>query len=136
MVATGLCVWLQNSVLVSSPTTLLVSRNVAIDCVQLQVRVHSAQQQTERLLLASLLLSKNDSIVCTSRAFLPASAKCPPSLDQSNCSLYLYMWRQNGYYAILADNDLINSYPCNHSTSTGDEATGTHTDTRLMLLSA
>ena len=84
-----------------------------IDCVQLQVRVHSAQQQSRPLLASPPASFKNDSsIVCeylsTSRAFLPASAKWPPSLGprlgQSNSSL----WRQNGYYAILDEN---NSYP-------------------------
>ena len=65
-ILSALCdlVWLGvswHSNCMSSPTTLLVSRNVAIDCVQLQVRVHSAQQRS-RALLASLLLPKNDSI--------------------------------------------------------------------------
>ena len=57
-----------------SPATLLVSRNVAIDCVQLQVRVHSAQQRS-RALLASLLLSKNDSIVCQYLLLSPFSRR-------------------------------------------------------------
>ena len=100
----------------SSPATLLVSRNVAIDCVQLQVRVHSAQQRS-RALLASLLLPKNDSIsfahsisvllspfsrrrqnchtvwtnqiaacTCSNTSTFPAGAKLSHCLDQSDCS--------------------------------------------------
>ena len=73
--APSVIVWLSTAT-VSSPTTLLVSRNVAIDCVQLQVRVHSAQQQS-RALLASLPLSKMTvSFVCVYFwATFPAGAK-------------------------------------------------------------
>ena len=60
---------------VSSPTTLSVSRNVAIDCVQLQVRVHSAQQQS-RPLLASLHSFENySSIVCEYLLLSPFSRR-------------------------------------------------------------
>ena len=75
---------------VSSPATLLVSRNVAIDCVQLQVRVHSAQQRS-RALLASLLLSKMSVSFAsiTVEPFFPPAPKLPQCLDQSDCSLHL-----------------------------------------------
>ena len=73
--APSVIVWLSTAT-VSSPTTLLVSRNAAIDCVQIQVRVHSAQQQS-RALLDSLLLSKMTiSFVCVYFwATFPAGAK-------------------------------------------------------------
>ena len=61
---------------VSSPATLLVSRNVAIDCVQLQVRVHSAQQRSRPLLAsAASCCMKNDSIVCCWALFFPPAPK-------------------------------------------------------------
>ena len=51
------------------------------------------------------------SVVLLEPFFPPAPSVHPVWANQIVACTY--MWRQNGYYAILADNDIINSYPCN-----------------------
>ena len=109
---------------VSSPTTLLASRNVAIDCVQLQVRVHSTQQRS-RPTSASPRISKKWRYLCKYLVFEPFSRRRQISKQsgpirlqpgpvatpahrvtmstftlRANCA---WIWRQNGYYAICSD---------------------------------
>ena len=81
------------SVTVSSPATLVVSRNVAIDCVQLQIRVHSAQQRS-RALLARLVCFFQKKWqyrlpVSTIEPIFPPAPKLAHCVDQSDCSLHL-----------------------------------------------
>ena len=133
--APSFIVWLSTAT-VSSPTTLLVSRNVAIDCVQLQIRVHSAQQQC-RALLASLGSAsfKNDSIVCvclflghfsrrrqnchTAWTNQIAACTCSNTSSRSPAPAHghrhwrqlCWIWRQNSYYAIHDEYSTATSAP-------------------------